>query len=74
MLARSYRHWIGLEESPNCTVCDDEVPEDIPHLLTRCPATDNQRIAIFGRYDPTLLEVFADADRLMTYLRRLGRL
>ena len=74
LLLRAYRHRIGLEDDDTCPTCDDGEPEDAAHLLTRCPATAEARHDTFGREDPTLAEVFEDADRMLAYLRRLGRL
>ena len=73
-LLRAYRHRIGLEEDPDCLDCDDGVPEDATHLLTSCPAGALVRHRVFGRCDPTLKEALTDADRVLEYLRRLGRL
>ena len=74
LLLSSYRHRIGLEDGDTCLSCDNGEPEDAEHLLTRCPATARARHDAFGREDPTLAEVFGDADRVLGYLRRLGRL
>lgn len=73
-MLRAYRHRIGLDDDPNCTDCDDGVPEDATHLLTSCPAGALARHQVFGRSDPTLKEVFTDVDRALSFLRRLGRL
>ena len=73
-ILRAYRHFIRVESDPNCPACDDGVPETSEHLLTECPATAGLRRRIFGRDDPTLSEVFADASAVVEYLRRLGRL
>ena len=73
-LLRAYRHRIGLEEDPDCRDCDDGVPEDATHLLTSCPAGALVRHRVFGRCDPTLKEALTDADRVLEYLRCLGRL
>ena len=73
-MLRAYRHRIGLDDNPNCTECDNGEPEDAAHLLTSCPAGALARHHAFGRSDPTLKEVFADVDRALSYLRRLGRL
>lgn len=74
LLLRAYRHRIGLEDGQLCTDCEDGVPEDAVHLLTRCPATARLRHDIFGREDPTLAEVFENNDQVLSFLRRLGRL
>ena len=73
-LTRAYLHKIGREEDPTCTRCDDGVPEDVEHMLTDCPASARLRRTIFGRDDPSLREVFSDAARAVSFLRRLGRL
>ena len=73
-MLKAYRHRIGLDDDPNCTECDNGEPEDAAHLLTSCPAGALARHHAFGRSDPTLKEVFAEVDRALSYLRRLGRL
>ena len=73
-MLRAYRHRIGLDDDPECSDCDDGVPEDATHLLMWCPAGSLARHRVFGRSDPTLKEVFTDAGRVLEYLRRLGSL
>ena len=73
-MLRAYRHRIGLDDDPECSDCDDGVPEDATHLLMWCPAGALARHRVFGRSDPTLKEVFTDAGRVLEYLRRLGSL
>ena len=71
---RAHRQKIGMEEDGACTACDQGVQEDLEHILRECPATARIRHDVFGRDDPELVDAFADAGAVVSFLRRLGRL
>lgn len=70
---RSYRHRIGLDEDDTCLDCGEEA-ETLEHFLSKCPAHARLRWDIYGRDDPSIREGLSDPHRLITYLRRMGRL
>ena len=69
LLARSYRHRIGTEDSPNCTYCLN-TPETIPHILQTCPNWTSQRIKTFGTPSP-YPDCMSGRD-ILTFVRRIG--
>ena len=71
-LVRKILHRIGRASDPLCQNCGEE--DTVRHLLTECPAYSAARSAIWGCPLPTLQSVLGDdAERVMRYLRRVGR-
>ena len=70
---RTRRFKLGLETRPECTACNDGVPENQKHFMPECPTSAATRHRVFGHHDPTLAEAFADPVKVVEYLRRLGR-
>ena len=73
LLLQGYRHRIGLSDSDVCPDCGEET-ETLEHLLSECPAHARLRWDLYGREDPPIQEALGDPVRLISYLRRMGRL
>ena len=72
-LLSGYLAKIGQRPSPLCPECQEE-DEDAPHILTRCPRWNRQRLEIFHTTDPDPVEVFKDTKQLILFLRRTGHI
>ena len=44
---RAYKHLLDPDCDPTCNLCGEE-PQDLEHWLQRCPATEAQRLVLFG--------------------------
>jgi hypothetical protein len=49
---RKFLHRIGKAEDPYCLQCNEDMEEDMKHLLTECPAFARVRLEIFGNAFP----------------------
>jgi ribonuclease HI len=50
---KKFLHRIGKAEDPYCRCCNEEVDEDMKHLLTECPAFARYRYILFGDESPS---------------------
>jgi hypothetical protein len=67
---KKYLSRIGKAENPFCRACNEEVDEDMKHLLTECPALIRYRINIFGNAFPGEVELKkAKVSELMRYAK-----
>ena len=66
-------HFNNKHGVPSCPACDAPV-DDTEHLIQRCPAYAQARNDVFGAVDPPLTVLQSDPWKVVSYLRRVGRL
>ena len=74
ILLGSYRHRIGIADSPRCRDCDTDDDDTAEHFLLNCPAHHRLRSALFS--SPLLSDpypIFAQPASVAAFVRRAGR-